>query len=167
MNQRGYTLIELLAVLIILSILMAIAVPKFIDFDNRAERSLLVAVLDEFNAQEQLAYLDNRLSDDPKDPYVMPIKIDSKLSNGMTLKGGDPNYVLFTGGGEFPVYRWSYDSAASTWHDYPQPDDQIDSGTDDTSDDTDPADPNPVCKEKKCKGKKQSWDPVSCKCVKS
>jgi len=36
-NNKGFTLIELIAVLIILSVMFAIIVPKFISFDKNAE----------------------------------------------------------------------------------------------------------------------------------
>lgn len=37
-NKKGFTLIELIAVLIILSVMFAIIVPKFISFDKNAEQ---------------------------------------------------------------------------------------------------------------------------------
>lgn len=37
-NNRGFTLIELIAVLIILSVMFAIIVPKFISFDDNAKQ---------------------------------------------------------------------------------------------------------------------------------
>jgi prepilin-type N-terminal cleavage/methylation domain-containing protein len=40
-NQRGYTLIEIIAVLVILSILAAVAVPRFIDLAESARRKAL------------------------------------------------------------------------------------------------------------------------------
>lgn len=37
-NQKGFTLIEIIAVLIILGILAAVAVPKFMDMSDQAEQ---------------------------------------------------------------------------------------------------------------------------------
>jgi len=37
-NKKGFTLIELIAVLIILSVMFAIIVPRFISFDKNAEQ---------------------------------------------------------------------------------------------------------------------------------
>lgn len=119
MNNKGFTLIELVACLIIISVLTAIAVPKFIDLRSNAEKRLMLAVLSEFNAQETLAYNENRFSSNPKDPYESPIKA-GVLSSGMSLSGADPSYVLFTGGGKYDVYRWTYDDAPAVWHDTKQ-----------------------------------------------
>ena len=37
LNNKGFTLIEIMAVLIILGVILGIAVPKFISFDKTAE----------------------------------------------------------------------------------------------------------------------------------
>jgi prepilin-type N-terminal cleavage/methylation domain-containing protein len=109
LNQKGFTLIEMIAVLIILSILTAVAVPKIINLQDNAEKKLMLSVLADFDAQEQLAWIDNNLSDDPKTPYDPPIHPTEKMGNGMTLKGEDSYYILFTGGGNYDVYRWTYE----------------------------------------------------------
>jgi MSHA pilin protein MshA len=47
MNEKGFTLIEIIAVLVILGILAAIAVPKYIDLQNTArDKSLERAMAD-------------------------------------------------------------------------------------------------------------------------
>jgi MSHA pilin protein MshA len=44
MNQRGFTLIELVMVIVILGILAAVAVPKFIDLSTEAEAASIKGV---------------------------------------------------------------------------------------------------------------------------
>jgi len=44
-NQRGFTLIELVVVLVVLSLLAAVAVPKFIEVTKQAEASAVRGVL--------------------------------------------------------------------------------------------------------------------------
>lgn len=44
-NQKGFTLIELVVVLVILALLAAVAVPKFLDLQKRAEAASIQAVL--------------------------------------------------------------------------------------------------------------------------
>lgn len=65
-NQQGFTLIEIIAVLIILGILAAVAVPKFIDLSTQAEERAVDAAVAELNgrANVQLAkwMLDNTQS---------------------------------------------------------------------------------------------------------
>lgn len=115
MNNNGFTLVELLAVLIIMGVLTAVAVPKFINLQSGAERKIVLAVLAEFNAQEHMAYLDNRLSANPVDPYPEPITIPSELSLGISLEKDDKGVLVFTGGGSYKVYRCEVDEAAAMW----------------------------------------------------
>jgi prepilin-type N-terminal cleavage/methylation domain-containing protein len=54
-NQKGFTLIEIIAVLVILGILAAVAVPKFFDMQTKAQESAVsgaVAALQSMATQE-------------------------------------------------------------------------------------------------------------------
>jgi prepilin-type N-terminal cleavage/methylation domain-containing protein len=61
-NQRGYTLIEIIAVLVILSILAAVAVPRFIDLAESARRKALDYAVSELDGREYLAWANTKLS---------------------------------------------------------------------------------------------------------
>ena len=41
MNNKGFTICEIIAVLVIVSVLFAFAMPKFIDFDANAEKTVI------------------------------------------------------------------------------------------------------------------------------
>jgi prepilin-type N-terminal cleavage/methylation domain-containing protein len=105
-NEKGFTLIELIAVLVIMGVLTAVAVPKYIDLQASAERKLILMVLADFDAQEHMSYLNHMMSGD-EGTYISPIIVPSTLSSGISLKpgGGDDSILLFTGGGEYDVYR--------------------------------------------------------------
>ncbi|MEW6217969.1 MAG: prepilin-type N-terminal cleavage/methylation domain-containing protein [Thermodesulfobacteriota bacterium] len=55
-SQQGFTLIEIIAVLILLGILAAVAVPKYIDMSNEAKVKALDAGISELNSRENLAW---------------------------------------------------------------------------------------------------------------
>ena len=61
-NQKGFTLVEIIAVLILLGILAAVAVPKYIDLTNNAEIRAIDAAVAELNGRENMAWANIKLS---------------------------------------------------------------------------------------------------------
>jgi MSHA pilin protein MshA len=55
-NQKGFTLIEIIAVLVILGILAAAAVPKYISLQDEARRSAAYAAIAEVKARANQYY---------------------------------------------------------------------------------------------------------------
>lgn len=66
-NQEGFTLIEIIAVLVILSILAVVAVPKYFDLQTEAKAKAMRAAIAEAKARVNQHFASELLNDTPVD----------------------------------------------------------------------------------------------------
>lgn len=68
-NKKGFTLVEVISVLVILGILTAVAIPKFFDMQENARIKGLVSCISVLNGEATLAFANNILNAGPDGRY--------------------------------------------------------------------------------------------------
>jgi prepilin-type N-terminal cleavage/methylation domain-containing protein len=62
LDSKGFTLIEIIAVLILLSMMAALAIPRYIDLDQNAKDRAIDSGISELNGRESLIWADAKVS---------------------------------------------------------------------------------------------------------
>lgn len=106
-NDRGFTLVEILAVLIVLGVLFSTVAYKFDVFSNAARSSSVLLSVEELNSREKMVWTNIKISDDGYiDDAILIGLMDYDLGrlkwvNGPSSTGG----TVATDGGDVVLVR--------------------------------------------------------------
>ena len=100
LSEAGFTLIEIIGVLVILGVLAGVAVPRYVDLEKNATHKGIDKVIAEINAREVLTWADTKISESG---FMSDAKIFSKINYALgpnqswhaddpTITGGTINF---------------------------------------------------------------------------
>jgi prepilin-type N-terminal cleavage/methylation domain-containing protein len=83
-NRQGFTLIELIAVLLLIGILGALAIPRYIELDATANLRAVDAAVSELNGREGLIWAEIKTNID-YDPATVNDEIWTRMKNDPSM----------------------------------------------------------------------------------
>jgi MSHA pilin protein MshA len=96
-NQKGFTLIELIVIIVIIGILAAVAIPKYLDLVQEASDGTARGVLGALRSANALRFVKNILGNTTATYTFGAIAADIAELKGFTYVAADTTFVMTAG----------------------------------------------------------------------